>query len=291
MSSGSKSYPAYIANRLSHAYRKVIEESKKAAARNKQLYDNRARQATIQEGDLVLVRNLSIRGKHKLADRWEEDPYQVEECIPGLPVYKVQDKDGKERVLDRNLLLPFRGPPSTPAASPRSVRTKQPLQFESPPDDSRGDLETIVEEDTDDELYTELVPISAPTPLNPEAAVFLPPQVDTPVTAENPDAGGDGMEDPTQAHSDPIVTETDHQADADGYPVVPNPDLPMITGSDERPTEVTHSESGPDVAEVEPVQDPPYVTRTGRTSKPPQRLISDPVWSQKASVLLSLANS
>ena len=65
----------------------------------------------------------------------------------------------------------------------------------------------------------------------------------------------------------------------------------MITGSNERPTEVTHSESEPDVAEVDPVQDPPYVTRTGRTSKPPQRLISDPVWSQKASVLLSLANS
>ena len=109
VSSGSKLYPAYIANlrdRLSHAYRKVIEESKKAAARNKQLYDNRACQATIQESDLVLVRNLSIRGKHKLADCWE-DPYQVEECIPGLPVYKVQDKDGKERVLHRNLLLPF----------------------------------------------------------------------------------------------------------------------------------------------------------------------------------------
>lgn len=293
VSSESKSYPAYIANlrdRLSHAYRKVIEESKKAAARNKQLYDNRARQATIQEGDLVLVRNLSTRGKHKLADRWEEDPYQVEECIPGLPVYKVQDKDGKERVLHRNLLLPFRGPPSTPAARPRSVRTQQPLQFESPPDDSRGDLETIVVENTDDELYTELVPISAPTPLNPEAAVFLSPQVDTPVTVENPDAGSDGMTEPTQAHSDPIVTGTDHQADAEGYPVVSNPELPMITGSDERPTEVTHSESGPDVAEVEPVPDPPYVTRTGRTSKPPQRLISDPVWSQKASVLLSLAN-
>ena len=130
----------------------------------------------------------------------------------------------------------------------------------APPDDSHGDLETIVEEDTDDELYKELVPISAPTPLDPVAAVFLPPQVDTPVTAENPDAGSDGMEDPMQAHSDPIVTGTDHQADADGYPVVPNPDLPMITGSDERPTEVTQSESGPDVAEVEPVQDLPYVT-------------------------------
>ena len=80
VTSGSGSYPAYITNlrdRLSLAYQKVIEESRKSAACNKQPYDSQARQATIQVGDLVLVRNLSIRGNHKLADRWEEDPYRV----------------------------------------------------------------------------------------------------------------------------------------------------------------------------------------------------------------------
>ena len=80
VTSGSGSYPAYIANLrdpLSLAYQKVSEESRKSAACNKQSYDSRARQATIQVCDLVLVRNLSIRGKHKLADRWEEDPYRV----------------------------------------------------------------------------------------------------------------------------------------------------------------------------------------------------------------------
>ena len=90
-------------------------------------------------------------------------------------------------------------------------------------------------------------------------------------------------------HPDPVVTGTDQQCDA-GYPAIPNSVLP-ISDSDERPTEVTHSESVPDVAEADPIQDPPFVTRSGRTSKPPQRLICDPVWSQKASVLLSLANS
>ena len=72
VTSGSGSYTAYIANlrdRLSLAYQKVIEESRNSAARNKQSYDRQARQASIQVGDLVLVRNLSIRGKHKLADR------------------------------------------------------------------------------------------------------------------------------------------------------------------------------------------------------------------------------
>ena len=148
--SGSGSYPAYIANLQDHhslAYQKVIKESRKSAARNKQSYDSQAHQATIQVGDLVLVRNLSIRGKHKLADRWEEDPYQVVECIPGLPVYKVQDKDGKESVLHRNLLLSFSGPLFTPAASPQPVRPKQPLQFKSPTKDSCRDLEIIIEKD------------------------------------------------------------------------------------------------------------------------------------------------
>ena len=178
VTSGSGSYPAYIANlrdRLNIAYQKVIEESIKSAARNKQSYDSRARQATIQVGDLVLLRNLSIRGKHKLADRWEEDPYPVVECIPGLPVYKVQDKDGTERVLHRNLLLSFRAPPSAPAASPQPVRPKRPLQFKSPTEDSCRDLEIIIEEDLDDEPYTELVPISSSKALNPEAADFRSP--------------------------------------------------------------------------------------------------------------------
>ena len=297
VSSGSGSYPAYIANlrdRLSVAYQKVIEESRKSAARNKQSCDSRAHQASIQVGDLVLVRNLSIRGKHKLADRWEEDPYRVVECIPGLPVYKVQDKDGRERVLHRNLLLPFRGPPSTPATSPQPVRPKQPRQLKSPTEDSSGDLEIIIEDNIDDDSYTELIPISASKPLNPEAADFRPPHVDIPAAVENPGVQGDVMENPMQIdsqqeHPDPVIPGTDHQCTA-GCPVVPNSGLPILD-SDERPTEVTYSESGPDVAEADPVQDPPYVTRTGRTRRPPQRLICDPVWSQKASVLLSLVNS
>ena len=123
----------------------------------------------------MLVRNLSIRGKHKLADRWEEDPFRVVECIPGLPVYKVQDKDGKERVLHCNLLLSFQGPPSAPAVSPHPVKPKRPLRFKSPTDDSCRDLEIIMEEDIDDEPYKEMVPNSSSNPLTRDAAEFPSP--------------------------------------------------------------------------------------------------------------------
>ena len=121
MTSGPGSYPAYLANlrdSRSLAYQKVIKESRKSAAHNKQSYDNRAECG---------MRNLSIRGKHTLADPWEEDPYRVVECIPGLPVYKVQGKDGKERVLHCNLLLSFRGPLSAPAATPQPAPLKIPV--------------------------------------------------------------------------------------------------------------------------------------------------------------------
>ena len=187
--SGSGSYPAYIANlrdRLSLAYQKVIEESMKSAAHSKQSYDSRAHQATIQVGDLVLVRNLT------------------------------------------------------------------------------------------------------------GVADFRPPHFEMPAAVENLEANSDEMENPMQTdskqvHPDPVAAGTDQQCDA-GYPAIPNSVFP-ISDSDERPTEVTHSARGPDVAEADPIQEPPYLTRSGRTSKPPQRLICDPVWTQKASVLLYLANS
>ena len=69
-------------------------------------------------------------------------------------------------------------------------------------------------------------------------------------------------------------------------------DSPDINPDKQTP-EVTHSESEAllNAEETQPVTDPPYLTRSGRPSKPPQRLICDPVWSLKASVLLSLVNS
>ena len=46
----------------------------------------------------------------------------------------------------------------------------------APPGNSRGDLETILE-DMEDELYTEMVPISTPKPLNPGRPHFCYPML------------------------------------------------------------------------------------------------------------------
>ncbi|MEW8542497.1 MAG: hypothetical protein AB2693_03100 [Candidatus Thiodiazotropha sp.] len=62
-----------------------------------------------------MIRALGLKGKTKIADDWEEMPYIVTE-IPNkdIPVYKVQQENGKGRVktLHRNQLLPFSCLPS-----------------------------------------------------------------------------------------------------------------------------------------------------------------------------------
>ena len=50
---------------------------RKAGEANKAWYSKKVRGATLQPGDQVLVRQVGFQGKHKIADRWEEDVYVV----------------------------------------------------------------------------------------------------------------------------------------------------------------------------------------------------------------------
>ena len=109
--SEAKPYCVYVDNlrqRLSYAFDRAGEATKKRAAINKQNYDVNARDSCPYPGYRVLVRNLSIRGKHKLSNRWEDHIHRVIEKVNDLPVYKVKsEKTGRLRVLHRNLLLPI----------------------------------------------------------------------------------------------------------------------------------------------------------------------------------------
>ena len=99
-----------LRDRLGFAYRKAQEVSKKAAAKQKLNYDVKARSSVLRPGDRVLVKNAGVRGKCKLADRWEKDPYIViDQPNDDIPVYKVrrEGKRSKTRFLHRNFLLPF----------------------------------------------------------------------------------------------------------------------------------------------------------------------------------------
>ena len=57
---------------------------------------------------MVLVRQMTYRGKHKIQDRWDSEPYRViDKPYPDIPVYRVVHEGEKIRTLQRNLLLPL----------------------------------------------------------------------------------------------------------------------------------------------------------------------------------------
>ena len=104
-------YVRKLRERLHYAYQKAREEAVKSAKEHKRYYDLNARSSVLHPGDRVLVRNVGLRGKQKLADRWESQPYVVcRQPNEDIPVYVVRPdntRSRKTRTLHRNLLLPF----------------------------------------------------------------------------------------------------------------------------------------------------------------------------------------
>ena len=84
--------------RLQEEYRQTKHAMKFSQQRQKNNYDLKAGAATLKKGDRVLVMIVAYEGKHKIADKWEDNPYvilaQVNHCIP---VYKVMREDGEGR--------------------------------------------------------------------------------------------------------------------------------------------------------------------------------------------------
>lgn len=93
------------------------------------MFDAKVRAAELVEGDRVLVKNVSVRGKHKLADRWERPVHVVVKRIDGGPVYVVKPErgGGPHRTLHRDLLLPcgFLPVEETPGQGPQFSKAKK----------------------------------------------------------------------------------------------------------------------------------------------------------------------
>lgn len=99
-----------IRDRLAAAYRTAELALNKSRDRQARNYDRKVRGQKLQAGDAVLVRNVGLKGKQKLADRWQEVPFTVlDQPNEDVPVYRV--KRGKLiKTLHRNLLLPIELP-------------------------------------------------------------------------------------------------------------------------------------------------------------------------------------
>jgi len=54
---------------MKYAYDVASEHARKIASKNKENYDRGKQDVTLEVGDRVLVRNVSLRGKQKHADK------------------------------------------------------------------------------------------------------------------------------------------------------------------------------------------------------------------------------
>ena len=94
---------------LNYAFKKASKYSDQQAQKYKSSYDKSIKGPQLQEKDIVLVKVVAHKGRHKLQYKWEPEEYVViEQPIAGTPVYKVQPVNGGNiRTLHRNLLLPL----------------------------------------------------------------------------------------------------------------------------------------------------------------------------------------
>lgn len=121
-------YVKKLTESLTESYRLATEHSLRSALQNKHTFDNKVRESTLAAGDRVLVWNVGIRGKHKIAAHWSETIYKIVKQIQDSPVYVIvpEHTDGPEKVLHRDLLLPFGFLPSTVKdTQPQKSRSRQ----------------------------------------------------------------------------------------------------------------------------------------------------------------------
>ena len=146
-----------LRERLDFAYKTAQEAAKRGTAQHKRYYDLKVRSTgVLQPGDRVLVKNVGLRGKQKLADRWERQPYIIlSQPNPDIPVFTVKlenSRSKKIRTLHRNLLLPFMGLPLK-----HTHITEEPRQ---PSSDDHVRITPVSAPDTDQLMQTDQQPLA-----------------------------------------------------------------------------------------------------------------------------------
>ncbi|CAI5655207.1 unnamed protein product [Oreochromis niloticus] len=163
-----KSHSQYVQDlksRLEQSYEVATRIAAKVAERNKIRFDKRVSPSALGVGDRVLVRNVRIRGKHKLADKWESTVHVVVKKAGDLPVYTVRPENGEgpKRTLHRDLLLPcgFLAAPTEEHAQPK--RARKPRTRQNTPNSTTELDQSSDEEDIVPTAWFEIQPLSGTT--------------------------------------------------------------------------------------------------------------------------------
>lgn len=247
-------YVQNLKSRLEESYKIAMDNSAKIARKNKARFDRRVTASDLEVGDRVLIRNVRIRGKHKISDKWESTIHVVVSRASILPVYTVkpENKDGPLRTLHRDLLLPCGYLPTEESnESVQKPARRRPATRATP----AVDADHSSEEEDDDlipvywfrESSNAQVPIVHESPVQPEPPMSTEQDtqhaespdvhpVESPVNAQdvdcnseidNPPDMSDGTSDSPLMLNEPIS----HQGDAEYLPteiVVPTEQVQEI---------------------------------------------------------------
>ena len=179
-------YVQEMKERMEKAYELARTTADKAREKQKHHYDIKAKEVDLKEGDKVLVKVVAFDGKHKIADRWEEEPYVIiRQLNNNIPVYEVKKVNGKgrKRTLHRNLLLPVGHLPSYDTdqvkEKPKPKRLHQKQKPQAIIDQTEEDMYQSDSESDSDTIIME-VPV-------PQSSDHIPSDVDESVDSEEED--------------------------------------------------------------------------------------------------------
>ena len=268
----------------------------------------KVRGAVIQSGDRVLVKRVAFEGKHKLSDKWEDEPYIVHsQPNPDVPVYVVRKEtnDKHQRTLHRNLLLPIGyNIEDTPVRNNEKPvpKPRKPVTRSAKKQTVSRNLQNNDSDDESDAAF-EAVPIAHSN--DSAAASEYSGNGDSTDTAENLNNLSHADDD----HDDSSSTIPDAE-DTEDAPTLQDSDEPEDSagGMDQQARQDTDSsadEQLPSEASAgDEVQDTEISTRKSqRTRKKPQWMTggdyvvnqqmtsAQPEWKARADYLRSLASS
>ncbi|KAK7933302.1 hypothetical protein WMY93_004198 [Mugilogobius chulae] len=256
-------YVQDLKNHLKESYQLAMLNSERVMSRNKDLFDRHVSPSALAIGDRVLVRNVRLRGKQKLADKWESDVYVVVKKAGNLPVYTVRPESQAKplRTLHRDLLLPCGYLPASGRLE--SVKMKTHVNLSDP------DPEVDEQDLSDDENFTFADPLLVEpvkfvkTIVKPTASMPLPeishpgiPLVqpfvskdDSPVMREDRESSAISAE--------PLVME-EVQSIVDSVPTQPDTTGPADASEDEvnPSSEICVSEVSNDHANLDSSEEP-----------------------------------
>jgi transposase InsO family protein len=169
----STKYVETMKERLKKAYELASRSPRTAQERQKSGCDKKVRRAILQPGDRVLVKIVAFDAKHKIADKWEEEPYGiVSQPNRDILVYVVQREngEGRKRTLHRNLLLPIgflpedenSEKPNEINPAPKWQRLRKPRKKLTRPDNNEATVELESDVESDEESEQEYYMIYRP---------------------------------------------------------------------------------------------------------------------------------